>query len=85
MRDYFVNAASNQFASLQRTQSELEDRYRTLSSNYGVDPKKVVNGLSQRYLGTERIPAPVSNMQQAALLPKNTYFILPDGSKGINE
>jgi hypothetical protein len=85
MRSYFVNAASNQFASLQRTQSELEDRYRTLSSNYDVDPKKVVNGLSQRYLGTERIPAPVSNTQQAALLPKNTYFILPDGRKGINE
>lgn len=85
MRAYFVNAASNQFASLQRTQSELEDRYRTLSSNYGVDPKKVVNPLSQRYLGTERIPVPVSNMQQAARLPKGTYFVLPDGSVGINE
>lgn len=85
MRSYFVNAASNQFASLQRTQSELEGRYRTLSSNYGVDPKKVVNPLSQRYLGTERIPVPVSNLQQAGLLPQNTYFVLPDGSKGINE
>lgn len=48
-RSYFLNAATRQFASIRPQQIDLERRYGSLASSYGLDEENIVETYSDKF------------------------------------
>lgn len=83
-RNNFLESAKQQVQQYVFAQEQLENSYTNLSTDYKLDPKKVVTS-KLPILGSYLKPIPVSSMDDAeSRLKDGQYFIL-DGQIGVVE